>query len=285
MQPHGHMFRCFCVRKSVGRTLWGHVCRFFLWIFLLELPALLPASQSASETVTIIFHPNYHLEDIQTEIDNVASDGLHPAVLTVKVLDHRNIEIPDVKVDWSVDESAPVEVSAKKTDDQGDSRASLRSKTDGEFNVAAFWHNKLGKTDIATSTVNFVKIERLNFTSKAVSVKFEPNGQFEQTVNGGNNPASVTYVSSCPEVAECDDLNPGSLTLKNVGATVITATEAGSNQFSEQSASYILNVEKATGDAPQFGDSTGTFTVKFPDPPSLNQAVEKKRRHYHLYIR
>ena len=284
MQPHGHMFQCFCVRKRVGRTLWGHVCRFFLGLFFLGLfflglPALLPASQPVSQpvsqpasgTVRLIFHPNYHLEDIKTEIDNVASDGLHPAVFKVQVRDHRDIAIPDVEVDWSVS-SDKVEVSAGNTDPQGYSWALLRSGREGTFDVTASWHNELGMFSEKTSSVTFKKSASLFFTNKTVSMKFGAGTADVQSFSGGNG-GEITYSSSCPEVADFNESDPKNLTLKKVGVTMITATEAGSEQFSEQSASYGLKVNSATGPPPKFGRTDQEITVKFDDTPPQNQAT------------
>ena len=273
MRAQGCVFRFFCVCKRVGYSLRGGVCRFLLWWLLLGLQILLPASGA----VTITFHPNYHLEDIQTLIDPVANDGLHAAEFSVKVRDHRNLAIPDVEVDWSVEKDANAEVFAGITDGQGDSYALLRSQIPGTFKVKASWHNKLGNISTAESWVTFMESQPLNFLNKAVNVKFDQSDPAIQLVSGGNGEdgGGITFSSSCPEVADFDETAPERLILKKVGVTMITATEAGSEKFSEQSASYILNVEKATGDPPEFKNQAGEIEVAFDKKTLENTATSK----------
>ena len=248
MKAGGRIFRDVYVRKRVVRARFRDVCRFFLWLFLLGLPALLPASQPASGTVTVFFHPDYHLDDIDPWLNNVASDGLHPAVFKVQVLDHRDIAIPDVEVDWSVN-SDGVEVSAGNTDPQGYSWAWLRSETEGTFDVTASWHNELGMSSEKKSSVTFKESTPLYFTNKTVSMTFGQANTDVQQYSGGNGDlgGEITYRSSCPEVANFDQPKSGNLTMNKVGVTMITATEAGSDHFSGQSASYLLVVTPADG--------------------------------------
>ncbi|WP_299266532.1 hypothetical protein [uncultured Psychrosphaera sp.] len=101
--------------------------------------------------------------------------------------------------------------------------------------------------------------------------KITTDAAFTQVVTGGNG-GVITYSSSELTVASVND--SGEVTIIAAGTTTITATEATSDEFLEQSVSYTLTVNKIAGQSLVFGDDISESGItKTTDDAAFTQVA------------
>ena len=233
------------------------------WVLLTSLPS---SPVAAARGVLLRFGPNYQLSAIKEELNKVESNGRVAARFSIEVSTLDKDPVQNVLIDWTVENGAGgsgaenVEVHATKTDAQGNSRAELTSKTAGTFVVKAAW-----KDQVQESSVEFVESKPLFFEEPWIEYLVDSNNLPEmklgQEVQGGHTGGVITYSSSDPAIASFADAKKPDITLKKVGAVMITATEQGTEQFSDKRASYSLEVSSGDPDQISFHVDFGEDVV------------------------
>ncbi len=82
------------------------------------------------------------------------------------------------------------------------------------------------------------------FPNAVVSKRYH-DADFTIPAVGANTDSTVTYQSSKADVAVVDKKS-GTVTIKGVGSTIVTATASATADYAETTASYTLNVNKST---------------------------------------